>query len=208
MAVESGKKRTDNWRKYMSLDIVDILFLVTVVLLILNGLKNGALFSLISLLGLPIAFAVAYFLGPRTILLLASSGLPATPLIAYAVLFIGTILALHIAGFFLRPALKVIPVFGALDALLGGVIGFVEAWLIWLILLIAIGTFLNAFHSGTTSFAGIDLTQFFRHWNDWHVQDWYTFYNDAVNHSLFTQVNNFFGQIIPTVKPPKPPQLT
>jgi uncharacterized membrane protein required for colicin V production len=191
----------------MSLGIVDILFLVTVVLLILNGLKNGAVFGLISLLGLPIALAVAYFLGPRTILWLASSGLPATPLIAYAILFIGTLLVLHIAGFFLRPALKVIPGFGALDALLGGVVGFIEAWLIWLILLIVIGNFLNTLQSGTSSFAGIDLTQFLGHWNDWHVKDWYTLYNDAVNHSLFTQVNNFFVQIIPTVKPPKPPQL-
>jgi uncharacterized membrane protein required for colicin V production len=191
----------------MSLGIVDILFLVTVVLLVLNGLKNGAVFGLISLLGLPIALAVAYFLGPRTILLLASSGLPANPLIAYAILFIGTLLVLHVAGLFLRPALKAIPVFGALDALLGGVVGFIEAWLIWLILLIVIGNFLNTLQSGTSSFAGIDLTQFLGHWNDWHVQDWYTLYNDAVNHSLFTQVNNFFGQIIPTVKPPKPPQL-
>jgi uncharacterized membrane protein required for colicin V production len=183
-------------------NIVDILFLVTVALLVLNGLQNGALFSLISLLGLPIAFAVAYFLGPRLILLLASSGLPATPLIAYAVLFIGTLILAHTLANFLRGVMKVIPGFGTVNSLLGGVIGFVEAWLIWLILLIILGTFLNALQSGTnTFFVGIDLAQFIGH-KDWNVQGWYTFYNDAVNHSLFTQVNNFFGKIIPTLKQP------
>ena len=186
----------------MSLSIVDILFLVTVVLLVFNGLKNGALFSLVSLLILPVAFAVAYFLGPRFILLLASSGLSATPLIAYAVLFIGTILILHILGGFLR-GVREIPVIGPLNTLLGGAIGFVEAWLIWLILLIMLGTFLNAIHAGTTSFAGIDVTQFVSHFKDWNVQSWYTYYNDAVNNSLFAQVNNFFGKIIPTAQPPK-----
>jgi|SRR5947207_12228848 len=186
----------------MSLSIIDIPFLVTVALLVFNGLRNGALFSLISLLILPVAFAAAYFLGPRFILILASSGLPATPLIAYAVLFIGTIFILHIVGGFIRSVLREVPLIGPFDALLGGVVGFVEAWLIWLVLLIVIGTFLNALQSGTANFAGIDLTQFLGH-RDWHVQDWYTYYNEAVNHSLFAQVNNFFGQIIPTAKPPQ-----
>ena len=186
----------------MSPNIVDILFLVTVVLLVFQGLVNGAMLSLISLLGLPIAFVVTYFLGPRVILLLASRGLPATPLIAYAVLFIGTLFIAHIIANFLRRVRKVLPAFGALDALLGGVIGFVEAWLIWLILLIILGTFLNSIQSGTNAFAGIDLTQFIGH-KDWNIQSWYTFYNDAVNHSLFAQVNNFFGRIIPTAKPPR-----
>lgn len=181
---------------------IDILFLVTVVLLVLNGLRNGALLSLIGFLIVPIAFAVAYFLGPRFILQLGSSGLPATPLIAYAVLFIGTILILHILGTFLGQTLKIIPGFSPLNALLGGAIGFVEAWLIWLVLLIAIGSFLNAIHNGATSFAGIDLTQLLGH-PDWHIQDWYNYYNDAVNNSLFTKVNNVFGQIIPTAKPPQ-----
>src|SRR5579859_4008381 len=187
----------------MSLSIIDILFLVTVVLLIFNGLRNGALFSLISLLGLPIAFAAAYFLGPRFTILLASSGLPATPLIAYAVLFIGTIFIFHILGNVLVSTLKIVPGFTPVNALLGGIIGFVEAWLIWLVLLIAIGTFLNAIRAETSSFAGIDLTQFITHFKDWNIQGWYTAYNDAVNNSLFAKVNNFFGQIIPTAKPPQ-----
>jgi membrane protein required for colicin V production len=189
----------------MSLTIVDILFVVTVILLVFNGLNNGALFSLVSLLALPIGFAVAYYLGPGFILLLASSGLPATPLIAYAVLFIGTILVLHVLANFLRGVVKWLPLFGALDKLLGGVIGFVEAWLIWLILLTVLGTFLNDIQAGTSAFPGIDITQFITHYKDWHVQSWYTFYNDAVNHSLFTKANNFFGKIIPIIK--QPPQL-
>jgi uncharacterized membrane protein required for colicin V production len=187
----------------MSLNIVDILFVVTVVLLVLHGFRNGALFSLISLLALPIGFAVAYFFGPSFILLLASSGLPAVPLIAYAALFIGTILVLHIVGNFLVHVLNIIPGFVPVNKLLGGVIGFVEAWLIWLILLIVFGTFLNDLQAGTNAFPGVDLTQFVTHFKDWHVQNWYTFYNDAVNHSLFTRVNDFFGKIIPTVNPPK-----
>ena len=190
----------------MSLTIVDILFLVTVVLLVFNGLRNGALFSLISLLALPIGLAVTYFLGPRFIILLASSALPATPLVAYAVLFIGTILILHILGNLLRRVLKVIPLFGAFDTLLGGVLGLVEAWLIWLILLIVLGTFLNDIQTGVNAFPGVDLSQFVGHYQNWHIQDWYTFYDTAVNHSLFTQVNNFLGTIIPIVKVPSVPK--
>jgi uncharacterized membrane protein required for colicin V production len=183
-------------------NIVDLLFLFTALLLIFNGLRNGALFSLISLLGLPVAFAIAYFFGPRFTLLLASSGLPATPLIAYAVLFIGTLLVLHILGNLLRSVLKVIPLFGAFDTLLGGVIGFVEAWLIWLILLVILGTFLNDLQAGTNALPGLDLTQLGLHFNDWHVKDWYTFYNYAVTQSVFAQVNGFFVKVVPVIQGP------
>ncbi len=188
----------------MSLSIVDILFLVTVALLVVNGWRNGAVFSLISLLVLPIGLAVAYFFGPSFILLLASSGLPATPLIAYAVLFIGALLVLHILANLLRGVLKAIPVLGALDTLLGGVIGFVEAWLIWLILLIVLGTFLNDIQTGTNAFPGVDLSQFVGHFQDWRIQDWYNFYNETVNHSLFAQVNGFFVKTLPGIKGPPP----
>ena len=183
-------------------NIVDILFVITALLLIFNGLRNGALFSLISLLALPLGFAVAYFFGPRFTILLASSGLPATPLIAYAVLFIGTILIVHILGNLLRSVLKVIPLFGAFDTLLGGVIGFVEAWLIWLILLLILGTFLNDLQAGTNVFSGVDLTQLGIHFNDWHVKDWYTFYNYAVTQSVFAHVNSFFVKAVPVIQGP------
>ena len=59
----------------MSLSIIDILFLVTVVLLVLNGWRNGALFSLIGLLVLPIGFAVVHYFGPTLTVTLASIAL-------------------------------------------------------------------------------------------------------------------------------------
>lgn len=189
----------------MPFNIVDILFVVTVILLVFNGLKNGALFSLISLLVLPIGFAVAYYFGPTFIVWLASSSLNLSPLISYAILFIGTILVLHILGNFLRRVLKVIPLFGPLDTLLGGVIGFVEAWLIWFILLMIIGTFLYDVQYGINAFPGVDLSQFVGHSQDWHVQNWFSSYNDIVNHSLFAQVNNFFAGILPVL--PRLPRL-
>lgn len=188
----------------MALSIIDILFLVTVALLIFNGLKNGALFSLISLLVLPIGFMIAYYFGPSFAVWLASGSLNVTPLISYAVLFIGTILILHIVGNFLRSVLNVIPLFGTFDTLLGGVIGFIEAWLIWFILLFLLGTFLSDIQNGT-SVPGIDFTQFVQHFQDWHVQDWFKFYNDAVAHSLFTQINDFFAGLLPIL--PQLPKL-
>jgi membrane protein required for colicin V production len=189
----------------MSLSIIDILFLVTVALLVINGVKNGALFSLINLLVLPIGFAVIYYFGPTLTVILASSGLPAAPLIAYAVLFIGTILILHIVAGFIRSVVDNLPLLGPLDKLLGAVIGFVEAWLIWWILLMVLGTFLSGIQTGTNAFPGVDLGQFVGHFQDWHVQSWYDFYNDAVNHSLFAQVNDFFVKLVPVI--PKLPRL-
>ena len=45
---------------------IDLLFLVTIVLLIFNGFRNGAVFSLINLLSIPIAIGVAYFLASHS----------------------------------------------------------------------------------------------------------------------------------------------
>jgi uncharacterized membrane protein required for colicin V production len=181
--------------------IVDILFLVTVVLLVFNGLKNGALFSIIGLLVLPIGLAVAYFLGPSVTILLANANLPATPLIVYAVLFIGTILVLHIAGGLLRRVIKVIPLFGQLDTLLGGVIGFIEAWLIWLILLVILGAFLaqiqGAIETGRNAFPGVNIT-------DLQFKQWHSFYNEVISNSLFARVNGFFVKVLPEVGKLKP----
>lgn len=181
------------------MSIVDILFLVTVVLLVLHGLRYGAIHSLIGLLTLPIAFLVAYYLGPNLTLLLASNNLPATPLIAYAILFIGTILILHILGGVLRSVLKATLVLLPFDTLLGGIIGFIEAWLIWFILLLILGTFLSAVQNGQTTFSGIDLTQFIKHFQDWHVPDWYKFYNDTVTNSIFARVNDSIATALPII---------
>ncbi len=62
------------------MNTLDILFLVTIVLLVLNGLRNGAVFSLIHFVALPAAFAGAALFGPSLTSVLAAHHLPATPL--------------------------------------------------------------------------------------------------------------------------------
>ena len=118
-----------------SLSLVDLLFLVTIVLLVFNGLRNGFVFSLVNLISLPAALVVAWIFGPRLTDLLAGNDLPATPLISYIVLFFGTVLVIHILATGLR-GVKKLPVIGFADTLMGGVVGFVEAWLLWLIFLL------------------------------------------------------------------------
>jgi uncharacterized membrane protein required for colicin V production len=178
----------------MSLSLIDILFLVTVVLLVFNGLRNGAVFSLINLLSIPIGLGVAYYYGPSFTALLASNGLSATPLISYAVLFFGVVLILHIVGTFVRGIVRKIPFINFGDALLGAVVGFGEAWLLWLVLLIMLGTFLNGLQSNLTALQqtvsivpGVHITFD-------QLKSWHDFYNQAVNHSLFAQVNSIFNQ--------------
>src|SRR5437588_12943790 len=103
----------------MPLSLIDILFLVTVALLVFNGFSNGAITSLVNLLSIPLGFAVAYLFGPRFTLLLAANGLSATPLISYIVLFFGTVLVLHIIGTTVRGVLQRVPLIGFGDRLLG-----------------------------------------------------------------------------------------
>src|SRR5437870_2948091 len=62
------------------LNWIDLLFLVTIVLLIFNGFRNGAVFSLINLLSIPIAIGVAYFFGEPFALFFANNGLLFSPL--------------------------------------------------------------------------------------------------------------------------------
>jgi uncharacterized membrane protein required for colicin V production len=179
----------------MQLSLVDILFLVTVVLLVFNGLRNGAVFSLVHLVSIPVGAAVAYFYGPRFTLLLADNGLPATPLISYIVLFLGTVLVLHILGTLLRSVVKHIPLLGVGDALLGGAIGIVEAWLVWLILLGILGSFLAheqqaAQQNSSASGVNVPVSQ---------VQQWRDFYNTTVTHSLFAKANGFFVKTLPDI---------
>ncbi len=192
----------------MNLNWIDIAFLITVALLVLNGLKNGLLFSLVHLLAIPIGFAVAYFVGPQFTLMLASSGFTVTPLLAYAILFFGSILILHILGSLLRGIVKHVPLIGQADALLGGVVGFIEAWLIWLILFSMLGTFLHnaqmAIEAGQTIFQGIDLRASGLKLGDF--QQWHDAYNQAVTSSLFAKVNGFFITTLPAIniKGPRP----
>jgi uncharacterized membrane protein required for colicin V production len=175
---------------------IDLLFVVTIVLLVFNGLRNGALFSLVNLLAIPIGIGVAYFFGKQFTVFLASNGLSLSPIISYLVLFFGTILVLHIIGTALRGVVSAVPVVGLGDSLIGGVIGFVEAWLLWLIALFIIGNFLqsvqNSFHTGSQAIPGLTITvQQYQVWRDT--------YNQAVHNSLFAKVNGFFIKELPAV---------
>ena len=165
--------------------VIDLLFIVTIVLLVFNGLRNGAVFSLFNLLSIPVAFLVAYAFGPQFTNLLAANKLPATPLIAYIVLFFGTVFVLHIVGTVVRGVTSRLPLIGVGDAIIGGVIGFVEAWLLWLVLLIVLHNFLQNVHS----IPGVDL------------KSWQDFYNTTVSHSLFATVNGFIVKTVPLTLP-------
>lgn len=174
----------------MQFSWIDILFIVTVGLLIFNGIRNGAIFSLVNLIGIPLGIGVAVYFGPRFTAILAANGLPSTPLIAYAVLFLGTVLILHIIGTFFRGIVKSIPIIGFGDTLLGGAIGFVEAWLLWLILLYVLGAFLLNLQNGVNALpSGIHVEQ---------LQSWQQFYNEAITSSLFAKVNGFILHTLPT----------
>jgi uncharacterized membrane protein required for colicin V production len=163
----------------MSLSLIDILFLVTVVLLVFNGFSNGAVASLVNLISIPVGFVVAYLFGPRLILLLAASGVPATPLISYIIVFCGTILILHILATVVRGVVTKLPLIGFGDRLLGAVIGFAEAWLLWVVLLLILHNFLQDIHN----YPGAIATSQFSSWQQ--------FYNTAVSQSLFASVNSF-----------------
>src|SRR2546426_9454626 len=128
------------------MSVVDILFLVTVALLVFNGFKNGAIISLVNLISIPAGIAVALLFGKQLTQTLAANNLPATPLIAYVVLFFGVVLVLHIIGTIIRGVVKNIPFLGFGDALLGAVLGFIEAWLLWLVLVFFLGNFLLYAH--------------------------------------------------------------
>lgn len=171
---------------------IDLLFLVTIVLLVFNGLRNGAVFSLVNLLAIPIAFGVAVFFGKPFTLLLASNGLSISPLISYIVLFFGSILVLHIIGTAVRGVVRAIPIVGLGDSLLGGVIGFIEAWLLWLIVLLVIGHFLQGIQAGNHLIPGLNITI-------QQYQTWHDTYNQAVNNSIFARVNGFIIKALPAL---------
>lgn len=188
----------------MPLNVIDILFLITVVVLVLSGLRNGLVVSLLNLISIPLALGVAYFFGPQCTAFLASTGFAATPLISFFILFFLTVLVLHIIGSAIRGIVKGIPLFGSADALLGGVVGFVEAWLLWLFLLVLLGSFLNGVQGTVSTIQhGASLVP------DGNVQigqlqQWHDFYNQAITNSLFAKVNSFFVRTLPNV--PQPPQ--
>ncbi len=161
------------------ISLVDVLFIITVVLLVFNGLRNGFLFSLISLLSLPIAGVVAWVFGPQLTHALAANNLPSTPIIAFLLLFFGTVLIIHILATAVRGFVTNIPLISTGDTLLGGIIGFVEAWLLWVAVLWVLHNVLQDINNLP---AGITPAQ---------LSGWQDFYNQAINHSLFAQVNSF-----------------
>jgi uncharacterized membrane protein required for colicin V production len=173
----------------MPLSLIDILFLVTVVLLVFNGFSNGAVASVVNLLSIPVGFVVAYMFGPRFTLLLAANGLSSTPLIAYIVLFFGAVLVLHIIGTTVRGIVQRVPLIGFGDRLLGALVGFVEAWLLWVVLLLVLHNFLLDINNvNSVSYGVVNTSQF---------NSWQQFYNDAVTNSLFASVNSFIVSKIP-----------
>jgi uncharacterized membrane protein required for colicin V production len=168
------------------LSLVDVLFVITVILLVFNGLRNGFVFSLINLLSIPIAFFVAFQYGPSFIHYLAQNNLSVTPLIAYIILFFAVVLVVHIIATVLSKVISSIPVLGGVNSLLGGIIGFVEAWLLWVVLLIVLHSFLQQ----VNHVPGVTAAQF---------SSWQAFYNQAVSTSLFAHVNSFIVSTVSTV---------
>src|SRR5260370_5576473 len=160
---------------------LDILFLVTIALLVFNGLRNGAVFSLIHLVTLPVAFAGAALFGPSLTGLFAAHHLLANPLIAYVVLFFGIALVLHVIGSSVRRVLHAVPFIGAGDRLIGAGLGFVEAWLLWVVL----PALLHAFFQWTHSIPSIGPSLF----ESWQQTD-----ATAGSPSLFAHVNRPFLQ--------------
>jgi hypothetical protein len=116
------------------------------------------------------------------------------------VLFIVTILVIQIIGTSLRGTVKHIPVLGCGDSLLGGFVGFFEAWLIWVIVLFFAGKFLNdiqaSIQTGKSIIPGLNITV-------QQYQIWHDTYNQALHNSLFARVNGFFIKELPTI-----PRLT
>jgi len=175
---------------------IDVLFLITVVLLVFNGLRNGAIFSLVNLLSIPVALGVALYFGKPFTAFLATNGIGISPLVAYIILFFVAVIVIHIIGTVLRGVIKVIPLVGLGDALIGGLIGFVEAWLLWLIILLVVGNVLHgvqdSFLAGTNIFSGIKITP-------QQLIDWHNAYNQAITTSLFAKVNGIFVQALPAL---------
>ncbi len=175
---------------------IDLLFLATIVLLIFNGFRNGAVFSIINLISIPVAIGVAYFFGKPFALFFAKNGLQISPLISYVVLFIVTILVIQIIGTSMRGVVKNIPVLGCGDSLIGGFVGFFEAWLIWVIVLFFAGKFLNdiqaSIQTGKSLIPGLNITV-------QQYQIWHDTYNQTLHNSLFARVNGFFIKELPAM---------
>ncbi|MBX5449138.1 CvpA family protein [Thermogemmatispora sp.] len=159
-------------------NLIDLAFLTTVIVLALQGFHNGLLASLINLVALPLALGVALLCGPWLTALLASSGVKVAPLLAYTLVFLATVLGVHSVTTLVRAFLRRLPVLGLIDQLLGMGIGVVEAWLLWLILLMVLHSFLSTVHYWPQS----DPDQF---------SAWRLAYQKAIAQSFFVHVNQW-----------------
>jgi len=173
-----------------SLSVVDILFVVTVFLLVLSGFRNGFVFSLVNLISLPVAAVVSLVFGPSLTAWLATHGLEINPLISYIILFLLAVIVIHLVATSVRGTVKRIPIISTGDALLGGVVGFVEAWALWVVFLLVLGHFLSLVDQGQIQQLGFNVSTF---------HGWQQFYNDAVSNSLFARVNGWFINVVPLV---------
>ncbi|GCE48565.1 colicin V production protein [Thermosporothrix hazakensis] len=170
--------------------LLDILILISALLLIFNGIRNGAIFSLIHLLSIPVGIAVVFFFGPQLVAFLSSNGLAATPVIVYIALFLGAVLLLHILGTVIRGLIQSIPAAGVVDLLVGGALGLVESWLLWLFLLMLLGGFLLALQNKDPQLAALHLqTEDYLPWRD--------FYNRMLQGSYFVRINSLFLHTLP-----------
>lgn len=171
-----------------TLSVVDLIFLVTVLLLVYNGFSTGAITSLVHLLSIPLGIAVAYVLGPSFTGFLANQNLAWTPLFSYFALFLAMVLIVHIVGSIISGMVRHLPGLGFVDRLLGGVVGFIEAWLLWVVLLFILHNFLLNIHNLPP---GVIITPA-------QFTSWQNFYNQVITHSLFAQVNSFIITTINT----------
>jgi uncharacterized membrane protein required for colicin V production len=180
--------------------MIDILFLVTAVLLVLSGYRNGAVFSLIMVPSVPLGITLASTVGPGFTAWLAAHGLSAAaPFIAYNVLFFGTVIVFSLIATLVQRLMRKLPAtVHRGNAILGGVIGFAEAWLMWVFLLTSLGTFLAGMQTGiqpgihVIPGLNIQLVQ---------LQAWHDFYNFNVTNSIFTHVNGAFIKTLPNLPP-------
>jgi hypothetical protein len=86
--------------------------------------------------------------------------------------------------------MKRIPLVSSGDSLLGGVVGFVEAWALWVVLLLVLGHFLSVVDQAQIQQLGFHVDTF---------HSWQQFYDDAVSNSLFARVNGWFVKVVPIV---------
>jgi uncharacterized membrane protein required for colicin V production len=156
--------------------LLDMLILITLVIGTLHGWRVGAVVSLISLLSIPIGLGVAWYWGPALAVEFVHLGFPFPILPAYALLFFGTIVVLHLIAEILRALIHSFFIFAFADEAIGAVVGFVKVWLLWLLFLVLWGSVLTL----PLHIAGLHTVNTARLQQD---------YNSIVTTSIFAHIN-------------------